>query len=346
MKSVCPNIEDIPGAINGFGLLQVVQHFSETRKIKTLNFIHFSIQEYLAACCLKTLPPLKQQQIFQQKFWSDNYLNAFAFYVALTKGQQPSFKKFLTDGNETNISDKFLNNIDSCLHLYHCFYEANDKKMCERVAKAKIFDKRTIYMSPGSSLTHLECLTLFLTTSTYRTWDSLVFGYIQDYGVHIIHRGLKYSDITITELWLSDNGLTSSSAMLVSHIAIHCRVKRLILDSNETIGENEQLYLMLSDPSATLEVLSIYRTKLSSLAANALFTTLEQNNTLKVLSIEDTDITDDTCSFIANTIKLNSCLEKLWMHSNPISADAIQLILQALEFNKTLDGFLIILIML
>ena len=128
-----------------------------------------------------------------------------------------------------------------------------------------------------------------------------------------------------------------SSSKLVSDIAINCRVKKLMLDMNKTIGENEELYSMLSHPSTKLEILSMYRTKLPSKAANILFTTLQQNRTLKILIIEDNDITDDTCSCIANTIKLNSSLIKLWMCFNPITAEGIRPIFSALECNNTLQ---------
>ena len=208
--------------------------------------------------------------------------------------------------------------------------------MCEDISKAKIFNNRKLRIHNGSPI-YIECLTLFLTTSIHRVWLKLYLSYIQDYGCHIIHRGLKGSGITITELWLSAAGLTYLSSKLVSDIVINCNVKKLVLDGNKSIGENEQLYSMLSYPSTTLEVLSMYKTKLSSRAANILFTTLEHNNTLKILSIEDNDITDETCPFIANVIKLNNCLEKLWMRFNPISPESIKLILQAMQFNNTLD---------
>ena len=45
----CPDIVGTPGAINGFDLLQVVQHFVLDTKVVALNFIHFTIQEFLAA---------------------------------------------------------------------------------------------------------------------------------------------------------------------------------------------------------------------------------------------------------------------------------------------------------
>ena len=111
IKAVCPDIEDIPGAINGFGLLQAVQHIGFTGKTLTFNFIHFSIQEYLAAYCITNLPPLEELQILKRHFWFDKYLNTFTIYLALTKGQRPSLKNFISDGNSTiNISQRFLNN--------------------------------------------------------------------------------------------------------------------------------------------------------------------------------------------------------------------------------------------
>ena len=338
IKAVCPDIE---GAINGFGLLKAVQHIGLTGKALTFNFIHFSIQEYLAAYCITKLSAPEELQFLKDKFWHVNYFNTFSFYVAITKGQRPPFKQFLSGGSKAvKISEKFLNDVDFCFHLYHCFYEAGDEKMCESIAKAKAFNDKVIHSS-ASLPSHVERLTLFLTTSFHQTWTELSLRYIQDYGCFILHRGLKGSSIVITQLWLGGSGITSLSSRLVSDIVINCRVKRLVLDCNDGIGENEQLYSMLSHPSTKLEVLSMFQTNLSSRFANILFTTLEQNHTLKMLSIEGNDITDDTCPFIGNAIKQNSCLVKLWIRYNPISADAISTILEALQFNNTLEKVLL-----
>ena len=183
----------------------------------------------------------------------------------------------------------------------------------------------------------MEYLTLFVATSCNKIWVKLFLPYIQDYGLQIFHRGLKSSDVTITELWLNSCGITSSSSKLVSDIVINCNIKILVLDENDNIGENEELYSMLSHSSTKLEILSMYHTKLSSKAANILFTTLLQNWILKILSIEDNDITDDSCSCIANTIKLNSNLVELWMRFNPVTAEGIRPVLLALDCNNTLQ---------
>jgi len=54
IKSACPTIEEVPGALNAFGLLQVVEHYGHDERLlgkptKTFHFIHFSVQEFLAA---------------------------------------------------------------------------------------------------------------------------------------------------------------------------------------------------------------------------------------------------------------------------------------------------------
>ena len=95
IKVACPDIATVPGAINGFGLLQAVQHFGLTGKTMTFNFLHFTIQEFLAAHHIASLSLCDELKILKEKFWSDIYSNMFTIYISLTKGQHPSFKQFI-----------------------------------------------------------------------------------------------------------------------------------------------------------------------------------------------------------------------------------------------------------
>ena len=64
IKALCPEIEmDVAGAFNGFGLLQVVQYFSKSGPGTTasFNFMHFTMQEFLAALHITNITPLKCQ---------------------------------------------------------------------------------------------------------------------------------------------------------------------------------------------------------------------------------------------------------------------------------------------
>ena len=342
IKAACPDITAIPGAIKGFGLLQAVEHLGLTGTTTTFNFLHFSIQEYLAAHHIANLPADEELRIIEQKFWSKIHFNMFSIYVTLTKGQRPSFKHFLSDGNKAiAISDKFLNDRLQCFRLYRCFHEAGDDDICKTIERSVTFsDKKIDLYNIRLTTSDVECVTVFLTSSFHKEWVGLYLSYcyIQDHGLHILHRGLLHcSDVTINELWLGYNGLTTQSSSLISDITVSCNVKELVIAGNHTIGEDEQLYSMLSNPSTMLELLYMMDTALSSTGAIGLFTALKDNNKLKELRIDGNDITDDVTDSITTALESNSCLVKLIMYRNPLTGEAIVNIVNALKVNNTLS---------
>ena len=338
----CPDIAAIPGAINGFGLLQAVQHFGLYAKTMTLNFVHFSIQEFLAADYISHLPPNKELKVIEANFWNDIHFNMFSIYISLTKGQRSSFKRFLSGGNEAiAIAEKFLKDQLKCLRLYRCFNEAGDHTLCNTIERANIFHDREIRLG-GTTLTgsDMECISLFLTSSLNKEWEGLNLHscHMQDKGLHTLYRGLRHcSNITIKELVLNNNGLTTQSSSLISQLVVQYKVKELVITHNYTIGEDQQLYSMLTNPSNVLEELFMGGTKLSSTAATDLFTAVKENNKLKLLDIDLNDITDDACAAITTALERNSCLVTLSMHDNPLSSEAIVNIVRCLEVNNTLQ---------
>ena len=336
IKAACPHITDIPGAINGFGLLQAVEHFGLTGTITTMNFLHFSIQEYLAAYHIANLPADEELKIIEAKFWSDIHFNTFAIYISLTKGQKPPFKYFLSGGNEAiAISEKFLNNQLQCLRLYRCFYEAGDVDICKTIERSVTFiDKKINLPYTTLTATDVECVTLFLTSSFHKEWVWLYLlnCYIQDQGLRILHHGLLHcSDVTINNLELNYNGLTRHSSSLISDVTIKCKVRQLWINGNENIGENEQLY---SNSSTMLKMLGMGHTKLSSRGATKLFTSLQNNSKLKALYIHNNAITAAACDVI-RTLEKNSSLVRLSMWGNPLTGEAIVNMLDGLRVNNT-----------
>jgi len=360
MRAACPDIAVVPGAINGFGLLQAVQHFSLTAKTMTFNFLHFSIQEFLAAYHVIQLPELDELKVLQEKFWSDVHSNMFSIYTTLTKGQRPAFKGFLRQEqpsflqtfkryfspsrSDVVISEKFLDDQIKSLRLFRCFYEAGDEEICQSIETSKCFsdkvkDKIISLTTTDLSIYDVECVTLFLTCSLYRKWKKLyLYGcHIQDHGLRVLHRDLMHSHLTIRVLGLYNCGLTSLSSSSISDLTIHCRVEELLIGGNWTIGEDAALYDMLSHPSSRLVGLSMYYTSLSSASAILLFTALAKGNKLQRLDLTYNDITDDACDVIASLLKENTSLVKLWIFGNKISANAAQHLVQALYYNNTLQ---------
>ena len=340
IKSVCPQLEAIPGAINGFGLLQVVEHIDIFNATKTFNFIHFSVQEYLAAHYVANLPLDEERSILEEYFWSDIHYNMFNHYVTLTKGQRPSFKLFLRSGNEAiTIDDKFLEDKLQRLRFYRIFYEAGDISTCKTIEE-KFTDK--IISLPGTTLSpnNLEDLTTLLTCSSCRNWKKLDLYscHVQDYGLRLLHRSLHHSNITIDDLRLGINDLSSSSGSSLSDIVITCKVKVLNISSNKAVGETPHFFTtLLTHPSCVIEGLYMHNNNYSTTRwAMELFSSLRENKTVKELRIDGNNISDDVCGVICDVLHVNNTLRGLDMWRNPITGQASQLILDALKNNNTL----------
>ena len=353
IKKECP---DIDKAINGFGLLQVVEYVGRTSKSLSFNFIHLSIQEFLAAHHVTTLPPSKELSILQKNFWNNPvYFNMFDIYVALTNAQRPSFKQFLQQpslmkkfkrlftGREegpVGISKQLLNDKIKCLRMYVCFQEAGDVTMCKSIEDATQLDEQQIDLSNTRlSPSDLECLTIFLTCSSHKEWKELKLYscHIQDHGLQILQRGLRSSDVTITELNLTHNDLTAVSSSAISDLTISCRVKTLGISHNNIVGEDDKLYRIITDDSSMVEKLFMDDVNLSSSGAIKLFTALSEAKKLRILGIDYNNITDEACDVIIMAMKKNTSLVKLYIDNNPISGKCAQLIVQALQYNNTLQ---------
>ncbi len=348
IKKECP---DIDKDFNGFGLLQVVEYAGRTSKCLSFNFIHLSIQEFLAAHHVTTLPPSKELSILQKNFWNNPvYFNMFDIYVALTNAQRPSFKRFLQQpslkeraitfftgrDDSVDISKVVLENKTKGLRMYRYFQEAGDVTMCKSIEDATQLDKQQIDLC-GTRLSpsDLECLTIFLTCSSHKEWKKLdLWGcHIQDHGLQILQRGLRSSDVTITQLVLTKNDLTAVSSSAISDLTISCRVKILWIGYNKTVGEDDRLYRIITDDSSMVEQLFMTYVNLSSSGAIKLFTALK----LRRLDIDNNNITDEACDAIIMAMKKNTSLVTLNMHNNPISGECAQLIVQALQHNNTLQ---------
>ena len=341
IKATCPTIITTPGALNGFGLLQVAKHFNLTGTTMTFNFLHLSIQEFLAAYYITTLSAREELKIIKEKFWSTVHTNMIAMYITITRGQRSPFKQFLSSGNKAKaISNIFLANQLTSFHLYRCFHEAGDDWVCHSIEQSEVLNHKKIDLSLSRLMaTDMECVAIFLTSSLHKHWTTLnlSYCYIQDYGLRTLYQALCHcSNLTITELWLIDNGLTVQSSLLVSEITMKCKVKKLSIAGNAYIGEGQKLYSILTDPLTMLELLCMTNAKLSSNASVHLFTGLRNNSTLKELDIRYNDIGDDACDAIATALERNSCLVRLRMYGNPLTIKCIEPMLQALQANTTL----------
>ena len=337
VKQACPGI-DTPDSINGFGLLQAVDYNDISHTTKSINFIHFSIQEFLAAHYVANLLPNEEMKILKNHFWSKSHWNMFSLYVGLTEGQHSSFKKFLSeDGCEVGVAKKFLTDQAVCLYLYQCFYEAGDEEMCRNIADAEVFSNRIIKLRGPLLPTDVTALSLFLSSSYIKRWKilELLSCNIRDVGCRIFRHAIVSQNIPVIEtINLSSNLLTSASARYISYIAIACKTKVLHLNGNNLQNANA-LSAMLQNTA--IEELYIHGNNLNTSTAIGIFEALNGSSQLKTLSLMHNDIQDEASDKIASTLQANKSLDALWLNSNPISEKAALIIVQALHSNNTLQ---------
>ena len=179
----CPNLTMTSNNYNGLGLLKAVQYFSrEVRNEQvTFHFLHFSIQEYLAAWYISKLSDRKQIKLLKKTFWEHRYYNTWIMYVGTTSGSSFALKHFLS-GNwsllyskifkTSKVCNKYLKDKLKCLHLFQCLIEANKEGIIESVKQ--LFQNNEIDLSNQTLLpSELNTLGFFLIRSINKEWDVL-----------------------------------------------------------------------------------------------------------------------------------------------------------------------------
>ena len=166
IKKVCLDIDDIPGAINGFGLLQVVQHCplrGDGSATTSVNFLHFTIQEYLAAFYVSNLPEEEQSSLMSKTFWVSQFSFMWMMYIGIVKSRGV-FMKFIT--SNTNVSGdiplEINNNIQmdkrKCLYLFQYYTEAKISREIPKVISSLFSDGKIILTNTKLSLHHISSL--------------------------------------------------------------------------------------------------------------------------------------------------------------------------------------------
>ena len=223
----CPNLTMSSSNWNGLGLLKAVQCFSKEmgNDQVTFHFLHFSIQEYMAALYISNLSDSDQIKLLKETFWDHHYYNTWIMYVGLTGGKSFALRHFLSGNRFPIISkffttpkvcNKYLKHKLKCLHLFQCLVEAKKEGVVESVKQ--LFENKQIDLSNQTLLPNdLNTLGFFLIRSLNKEWDVLNLSNcnIGNNGSNILCDLFLDKDVrsivTIKMVYLSYNQLNFSS---------------------------------------------------------------------------------------------------------------------------------------
>ena len=265
IKDFCPSLLRDPKDWNGLDLLKAVQYFSleENTDELSFNFLHFSVQELLAAYHISLMSNTRQIKLLKETFWNSRYFNTWIMYVALTKDQPFAFKHFLSgnrlqivtrfsiwrSGNTyAKVSKKMKEDKIKCLHLFQCFTEAGNDDMCHYVGNL-LQDGIIDLSGQALSAVNLYTLSLFLARGVHRQWKLLDLSncYLDDENFENFYKSyasLTKSTVFINTVNLSSNAFTQTSASQIANLVLNFNVQKLMCISND-IGIDEATFVAL-----------------------------------------------------------------------------------------------------
>ena len=170
---------------NAFGLMQVVQFTdAETSTEILYSFIHFSVQEYLAAYYLSQCITFAQSFYLRHNFWDERYFGIWKMYTGITAGKGFALQQFLSKENYIFGGIRYLSRREfpgvskhitikkvNCLLLYLMFLEAPDSKVKDSFSNIFKNDminlsNETLYLQDVSLLSN--CITRSYITMNWK----------------------------------------------------------------------------------------------------------------------------------------------------------------------------------
>ena len=240
IKNICPNLTLTSDSWSGLGLLKAVQFVNTV----SFHFLHFSIQEYLAAYHIASLSNNAQIKLLKTTFWNFRYFNTWVMYVGITGGENFAWRHFVS-GNRwklstkifktSKISKKLSRNKVKCLHLFQCYLEVGGNISVGR--------GQTIDLSYQTLLLNeINALGFFLLKSKDLPWKKLDLSNcnIRDNGCNSLHQKFYNNShmVHIEKVDFSYNQLDIPSILLLIDMLQCWRTSEAFI--NEDYFENDK----------------------------------------------------------------------------------------------------------
>ena len=382
MKRVCSKIDETPGAINGFGLLQTVECYHQrgaaTGKVVSFNFLHFTMQEFLAALHMSTLPNSQQLLLIENKFWEGKFNFMWIMYVGIVGPQSIGFNRVI-NMQHSHASHDAEYNIPARekLFLFQCYLEGKDANLISK-AITSIFSDDNINLSHVTLLPHhIMSLTVFMMRSTTQ-WKSLNLDncFIGSNGMNILAKffvDFKERVVTIKYINLRNNRLTSlwgthldqnytddvnsgilqlvedldlslnllcdkEISSIIEYLKINSTLCKLNLSSNKITDEGAKRLAEGIQVHVTLQKLNLSGNEIADEGAKGLGEAIQVNITLQELNISSNKISDEGVKGLGEAIQVNMTLQELNISSNQITDEGAKRLAEAIQVNRTLQG--------
>ena len=341
IKQKCPSIDETVGAINGFGLLQAVKHYSfKGAGITTsFNFLHYTMQEYLAALHVSNLPSEQQSSLMKKTFWDGHYNFMWMMFVGIVGIKSDIFVNFVsnrrgyTKKSGIRMAESILSNKRKRLHVFQCYMEAKSNAEAPGVI-SDMFKNGSVIIDKEKLLPHhISSLMTFMSNSSMQ-WKILELKHckITDVGMNVLEQFITEKVSTLECIDLSHN--ESSPWGLYCAYIRHCSCNSLTLGGD--YGVKEYVNEITESLQNNTKLQSLKLKNITKEAAELIFEIIRTNKALQKLDLSNNTLSDDGAVTIGNAIKINNALVELNISHNNITNKGSKNITEAIQVNTTL----------
>ena len=251
---------------NAFGLVQMVQFIdSDSSPEIFYNFVHFSVQEYLAAYHLSQHFSIAQSFYLHDNFWDVRHFGIWKMYAGITQGKKFALQHFLSGENYLKGGIRFLTGHEfpgvskditmkkvNCLLLYQMFLEVPENRVKESLSGVVTNDTINL-CGEILSLCEVGLLTYCITRSYItRNWRVINLSHCKmgDTKCSKLFQGLSLDDChqkpTIDYLDLSHNNITLDDFFCENNVHGNPTVIHCLNISNNSIGNFTVLNILVT----------------------------------------------------------------------------------------------------
>ena len=318
--SVVPDDDDANVEQHLLGLMTATKSFSRHGREVTYQFLHLTIQEYLAAkwAAVEILP--EQQEAFMKKHLSNDRLRMMLLFLA---GITQSLSDDLFSGETLSIKDYHdLQRQRRFLFLCHITYEAQSSSLCQSLSNS-IEDKTISLSGDGFTLFDYRVLGYFLANSDCHFKCLKISGQISESDLMALKQGIliredsgsvKVECVDFSAAWLNSLSILPTVPLLKD-----CEV--LLLNSDCHL----RAYGSKDMPNPFMEMQSLIRIAVKGeisvptwggisaptfIALDEILSALKEAPILRILELEQLEvfISEDTFKHIKEMMCRLTCL--------------------------------------
>ena len=332
---------NLPPDISTLSLIQGVESFMATYKLRSYNFLHLSVQELLTSYHISKLPPEEQVMIFKELFGRSRFAAVFQYYAAFTKLQTAGIQDIIV----SIIRRKGKFNL--LLTLLNCLYEAQDSSLCQFVASRSEL-KGKLDLS-WNSLSPVDCIAIgyFLhqCATVHPMTAKLSSNCLLDsYKLELLGKELRRPIQAVQFevcIDVSSGKVDGNLTRLIARelIASASVISKLDLSFNPIQDGLCHLCQALTTNTSLVELnLSNCILTITEENGQALSHMLKTNKTLNMFTVSHNSINGRGVRYLSEGISSSSAISKLDLSRNPIQdgEDGLSHLCQALTTNTSL----------